>query len=105
MRFGIHGVGALNHAPEVFVLGNLQIVQVADGVGCGLPVGGMGLAEEAVGGESAGQNCGALEEGATVARNHTKDFRRLDGEDSTEKCRDALAGPQVQRKGRLLVGY
>ena len=63
---GIHRVGALNHRPVVFVLRGLVSVEVRDARARRVELGGVGLLEEAVGGEGAGKRCGLLEEGAAA---------------------------------------
>jgi hypothetical protein len=76
-KIGIHRVRALNHAPVVFVLGGFQGVEAGDPGGSRMPIGGMGLVEEAVHRKGAGQGCCLLEEGATAIRMHTVQCMRL----------------------------
>ncbi len=63
---GIHRVGALNHAPVVFVLRGNVGTEVRDACACGGELGGVRLLEEAVDGERAGKCCCLLEEGAAA---------------------------------------
>ena len=74
---GVDRVRALDHGPEVFVLRYLGGAEMGNGAGGGVEVLGVGLVEETVHGERAGQGGCAAEEGAAVARNHTKNCRRL----------------------------
>ena len=90
----IDGVGALDEAPEIFILGNVGGAEMGDGAGGDIEVGGVDLVEEAGGAEcigyreGSGDGGGATEEGAAVGGRHRKKCRRLGWGTQRENCGD-----------------